>query len=80
MRTCEGPTHVAKNRLNMPYELPLEWAAYDYFADQAHPRPRNGETHSDPAQVGAAPAPADQIEIPGDTNGVSPDADPQSSN
>lgn len=38
MRTCEGPTHVAKNRLQMPYELPLEWAAYDYFARQAHPR------------------------------------------
>ena len=32
MRTCEGPTHVAKNRLNMPPELPLEWAAYEYFA------------------------------------------------
>jgi hypothetical protein len=28
MRTCEGPTHVAKNRLGMPYELPLEWAAF----------------------------------------------------
>lgn len=42
MRTCEGPTHVAKNRLNMPYELPLEWTAYDYFAHLAHPRPRNG--------------------------------------
>lgn len=33
MRTCEGPTHVAKNRLNMPPELPLEWAAYRYYAD-----------------------------------------------
>jgi AAA domain len=33
MRTCEGPTHVAKNRLNMPPELPLEWAAYDYYAN-----------------------------------------------
>lgn len=36
MRTSEGPTHVAKNRLNMPYELPLEWAAYDYFRMQVH--------------------------------------------
>jgi hypothetical protein len=34
MRTCEGPTHVAKNRLRMPPELPLEWAAYDYYAKQ----------------------------------------------
>ncbi len=37
MRTSEGPTHVAKNRLGMPAELPLEWAAYDYYAQQAHP-------------------------------------------
>lgn len=36
MRTCEGPTHVAKNRLKMPPELPLEWRAYDYFAKQIH--------------------------------------------
>jgi AAA domain len=33
MRTCEGPTHVAKNRLNMPPELPLEWAAYQYYTN-----------------------------------------------
>jgi hypothetical protein len=55
MRTCEGPTHVAKNRLGMPPELPLEWAAYDYFANLAaagqgetnlSPNPENGEvTH-----------------------------------
>jgi hypothetical protein len=50
MRTCEGPTHVAKNRLGMPYELPLEWAAYDYFTRQAHPRPRDqGSEPSDTA-------------------------------
>ena len=35
MRTCEGPTHVAKNRLSMPAELPLEWAAYDYYTKLA---------------------------------------------
>ncbi|MCZ2098803.1 MAG: ATP-binding protein [Anaerolineae bacterium] len=47
MRTCEGPTHVAKNRLNMPYELPLEWAAYDYFIGLAHnpaPNPQPQES------------------------------------
>jgi hypothetical protein len=36
IRTSEGPTHVAKNRLAMPPELPLEWAAYDYYAQQSH--------------------------------------------
>jgi len=36
MRTVEGPTHVAKNRLNMPPELPLEWAAYEYFIEQSY--------------------------------------------
>ena len=44
MRTCEGPTHVAKNRLAMPPELPLEWAAYDYFTKLAHQPHSPGET------------------------------------
>ena len=44
MRTCEGPTHVAKNRLGMPYELPLEWAAYDYYARLAHTDPCSDST------------------------------------
>ena len=46
MRTCEGPTHIAKNRLNMPPELPLEWAAYDYYAKLATGEVQpEGETH-----------------------------------
>jgi len=28
MRTTERPAHVAKNRLNLPDELPLDWNAY----------------------------------------------------
>ena len=47
MRTCEGPTHVAKNRLNMPPELPLVWEAYDYYIHQAHDNlstPLNGDS------------------------------------
>lgn len=32
LRTSERPSHVAKNRLNLPDELPLEWDAYaSYF-------------------------------------------------
>ena len=48
MRTCEGPTHVAKNRLNMPPELPLEWAAYDYFTKRANGeiKPEGETTHA----------------------------------
>lgn len=53
MRTSEGPTHVAKNRLAMPPELPLEWAAYDYFAQQAHAL---NTTVSPPPQTGFDPA------------------------
>lgn len=30
IRTQERPAHVAKNRLNLPEELPLEWNAYAY--------------------------------------------------
>lgn len=44
MRTAEGPTHVAKNRLSMPAELPLEWAAYDYYAQLANQPQSTGET------------------------------------
>ena len=50
MRTAEGPTHVAKNRLKMPFELPLEWPAYEYFAQQAHAQV--------PATSSATPSPA----------------------
>lgn len=54
MRTAEGPTHVAKNRLKMPFELPLEWAAYEYFAQQAHaPVPSTPSATPSPAPVSA---------------------------
>ncbi|MEI8194326.1 MAG: ATP-binding protein [Phycisphaerae bacterium] len=55
IRTVEGPTHVAKNRLKMPVELPLEWAAYEYFAQQAH-APEQPETT--PSVATPAPPPA----------------------
>jgi len=32
IRTTERPAHVAKNRLNLPDELPLDWRIYDAFA------------------------------------------------
>jgi hypothetical protein len=44
MRTCEGPTHVAKNRLGMPPEIPLEWTAYDYYTKLAFQPQSSGET------------------------------------
>ena len=28
LRTCERPAHVAKSRLNLPSELPLDWQEY----------------------------------------------------
>lgn len=31
IRTVERPAHVAKNRLNLPEELPLDWNAYAQF-------------------------------------------------
>jgi len=31
IRTTERPAHVAKNRLNLPDELPLDWNAYAQF-------------------------------------------------
>ena len=32
MRTAERPAHVAKNRLNLPDEFPLDWRIYEAFA------------------------------------------------
>jgi len=43
MRTSEGPTHVAKNRLGMPPEVPLEWAAYQYYINLNSQPSSNGE-------------------------------------
>lgn len=31
IRTVERPAHVAKNRLNLPDELPLDWSAYAQY-------------------------------------------------
>lgn len=31
VRTTERPAHVAKNRLGLPEELPLDWSAYEKF-------------------------------------------------
>jgi hypothetical protein len=31
IRTVERPAHVAKNRLNLPEELPLDWSAYAQY-------------------------------------------------
>ncbi len=34
VRTVERPAHVAKNRLNLPDELPLDWSAFSQFLNQ----------------------------------------------
>lgn len=31
LKTTERPSHIAKNRLNLPDELPLNWEAYSQF-------------------------------------------------
>lgn len=31
LRTTERPAHMAKNRLNLPEELPLDWNAYAHY-------------------------------------------------
>ena len=50
MRTTERPAHVAKNRLNMPEELPLDWN--EYARSFTHSIPTEGDsTHGEPAGV-----------------------------
>jgi hypothetical protein len=43
--TTERPAYVAKNRLNLPEELPLDWQAYAAFFPQSHATPNGGLTH-----------------------------------
>lgn len=43
IRTVERPAHVAKNRLNLPDELPLAWNAYaQYLTNGAAPQAGKG--------------------------------------
>lgn len=41
IRTQERPAHVAKNRLNLPDELPLDWNAYEHFLTTDMPKGGN---------------------------------------
>jgi len=41
IRTTERPAHVAKNRLNLPDELPLDWTAYEQYL----PNLNGGKNH-----------------------------------
>jgi hypothetical protein len=44
LRTVERPSHLAKNRLNLPEELPLNWSAYaQYLNDGPTAEPEAGE-------------------------------------
>jgi len=48
IRTVERPAHVAKNRLNLPDELPLEWDAYaDYLTHGPAAVPQAEESKGD---------------------------------
>jgi hypothetical protein len=35
--TCEAPTHLAKRRIEMPDQIPLDWSAYQQYWPQAAP-------------------------------------------
>jgi hypothetical protein len=45
MRTVERPAHVAKNRLNLPEEMPLEWPVYaQHLGDRVNVPPKASKT------------------------------------
>ncbi len=41
IHTAERPAHVAKNRLNLPEDLPLDWNAYAQFLGDGSATPSN---------------------------------------
>jgi adenylate kinase family enzyme len=43
IRTVERPAHVAKNRLNLPEELPLDWNAYAHYVTNSSITSPQGE-------------------------------------
>jgi hypothetical protein len=47
MRTTERPAHVAKNRLNLPDELPFDWSAYAEYLPQLN----GGENNDKAARI-----------------------------
>jgi hypothetical protein len=45
MRTVERPAHVAKNRLDLPEEMPLDWDAYaQHLTNGSTPSPQSGKS------------------------------------
>ena len=45
LRTAERPAHVAKNRLNLPVEMPLDWNAYAHYLNgRAAEAPQAGKS------------------------------------
>ena len=44
LRTTERPAHMAKNRLNLPDELPLDWRAYAEHFPSNQPVSNQGGT------------------------------------
>ena len=45
LRTVERPSHMAKNRLSLPEEIPLDWDAYaQHITDQSTAAPKAGKT------------------------------------
>ena len=45
LRTVERPAHVAKNRLNLPEEMPLDWNAYaQHLTDTSTAAPQAGKS------------------------------------
>jgi hypothetical protein len=45
LRTVERPSHLAKNRLNLPEEMPLDWDAYaQYLTDTSTAVPQAGKS------------------------------------
>jgi len=43
MRTTERPAHMAKNRFNLPDELPFDWNAYAEYLPQLNGEKNNGK-------------------------------------
>lgn len=48
--TTERPAHVAKNRLNLPEEMPLDYRVYDTFLSRENPPAQESQSEQPQAQ------------------------------
>jgi hypothetical protein len=60
--TCEKPTHLAKRRISMPDEIPMDWNTYAHYVINAHADNGNGKGNITGIVAGGSSKPKEEKE------------------